>query len=282
MASVQRGDLGPAERMLMGQAEALQAIFTSLAKRAAQNMGQYVDAADKYLRLALKGTEPVPRHAGNAGGDQEPHDADFCQAGQHRQRAATGKQRRWPCGLATLRARAGNRTSAERTIGARPMRDPCPQRLDRRTPTPAGCPRPRLETLGSGYRPAHRGRQGRVGAQLLQRWGARNAAGVVSRAAGASPKSLKNGGRDKMAFFEWNSRKPLRGAELNTCSHPTLPTYDLPRNVSRRSPRRWRLGFLSLRLVSKRKRGWRPLAFLGQSAGRQKRRHRSALTRHPA
>ena len=51
---VNDGDLSTMEGMLVGQALALQTIFTSLAQRAALNAGEYMDAADKYLRLALK------------------------------------------------------------------------------------------------------------------------------------------------------------------------------------------------------------------------------------
>jgi len=48
------GDLGRAEAMLLSQAHTLDAIFNALAQRAAMNAGQYIDATDKYLRLALK------------------------------------------------------------------------------------------------------------------------------------------------------------------------------------------------------------------------------------
>jgi len=52
--AVNRGDLSAAERMLSAQAVALNAIFGELARRAAINMGEYIDAADRYMRLALK------------------------------------------------------------------------------------------------------------------------------------------------------------------------------------------------------------------------------------
>jgi hypothetical protein len=51
---VQEGSLKGPEAMLFGQAMTLQAIFTSLSRRAAMNAGEYIDATDKYLRLALK------------------------------------------------------------------------------------------------------------------------------------------------------------------------------------------------------------------------------------
>ncbi len=48
------GDLARAENILMTQAHTLDAIFNELARRAAANMGEYINATDRYLRLALK------------------------------------------------------------------------------------------------------------------------------------------------------------------------------------------------------------------------------------
>jgi hypothetical protein len=52
--AVTTGDMREPERMLMGQAIALQAIFASLANRAALNMGEYPQTVERYMRLALK------------------------------------------------------------------------------------------------------------------------------------------------------------------------------------------------------------------------------------
>jgi hypothetical protein len=52
--AVRRGDLGRVETMLTSQAHALDAIFHELARRAGLNMGEYLDAAETYMRLALK------------------------------------------------------------------------------------------------------------------------------------------------------------------------------------------------------------------------------------
>jgi len=46
--------LSSAEALLMSQALALNTVFGELARRAALNMGEYMDATDKYMRLALK------------------------------------------------------------------------------------------------------------------------------------------------------------------------------------------------------------------------------------
>ena len=48
------GDLARAEAMLTVQAHTLDAIFNSLAQRAALNMGEYMQACDTYLKLALR------------------------------------------------------------------------------------------------------------------------------------------------------------------------------------------------------------------------------------
>ncbi len=48
------GDLEMLERMLSGQAQTLNIMFTELARRAALNMGEHMPAVDMYLRLALK------------------------------------------------------------------------------------------------------------------------------------------------------------------------------------------------------------------------------------
>jgi hypothetical protein len=53
-AAVRAGDLSGAESTLAAQAVALDAIFHELARRAALNMGEYLPAAETYMRLAMK------------------------------------------------------------------------------------------------------------------------------------------------------------------------------------------------------------------------------------
>lgn len=48
------GDLAMASRLLASQAITLDAMFTELARRTANNMGDYIGAAERYGRLALK------------------------------------------------------------------------------------------------------------------------------------------------------------------------------------------------------------------------------------
>lgn len=54
VAAVREGNLSGPEAMLVSQAHSLDAIFTELARRSALNMGEYLDASEKYMRLALK------------------------------------------------------------------------------------------------------------------------------------------------------------------------------------------------------------------------------------
>lgn len=52
--AVQGRDLASLESMLTAQAETLSSIFHATAQRAAQNLGTYPQAAEMYLRLAMK------------------------------------------------------------------------------------------------------------------------------------------------------------------------------------------------------------------------------------
>lgn len=49
-----KGDLSLASRIYTSQAISLDTLFTELARRSGNNMGQYPDAADRYMRQALK------------------------------------------------------------------------------------------------------------------------------------------------------------------------------------------------------------------------------------
>jgi hypothetical protein len=54
VSKVNTGDLSELEATLTAQSVALDAIFNELARRAALNMGEYINAAERYMRLALK------------------------------------------------------------------------------------------------------------------------------------------------------------------------------------------------------------------------------------
>jgi hypothetical protein len=51
---VGEGDMARASRLLATQAMTLDAIFTECARRSALNMGEYINASERYMRLALK------------------------------------------------------------------------------------------------------------------------------------------------------------------------------------------------------------------------------------
>jgi hypothetical protein len=51
---VKDGNLAGPEATLTAQSIALDQIFTEMARRAALNMGEYIEAAERYMRLALK------------------------------------------------------------------------------------------------------------------------------------------------------------------------------------------------------------------------------------
>lgn len=53
-AKAEAGDLAIASRLLASQAITLDSMFTELARRAALNMSEYVEATERYGRLALK------------------------------------------------------------------------------------------------------------------------------------------------------------------------------------------------------------------------------------
>ncbi len=53
-ALVSKGNLSRAEGMLIAQAHTLDALFCKLTHRATLNMGEYLDAAERYMRLALR------------------------------------------------------------------------------------------------------------------------------------------------------------------------------------------------------------------------------------
>ncbi|WP_339822790.1 hypothetical protein [uncultured Parasphingorhabdus sp.] len=54
VAKAEAGDMRVASRLLASQAVTLDTMFTELARRSANNMGSYPDAADRYMRLALR------------------------------------------------------------------------------------------------------------------------------------------------------------------------------------------------------------------------------------
>lgn len=61
VAKVKAGDLSDLEATLTAQAVTLDTIFNELARRSLINMGQYMNAAESYMRLALKAQAQTAR-----------------------------------------------------------------------------------------------------------------------------------------------------------------------------------------------------------------------------
>jgi hypothetical protein len=151
------GDLSAAVTMLSSQAVALNAMFGELARRSALNMGEYLDASDRYMRLALKAqaqcratletlatikNPPVmfARQANiNNGGQQQVNNQQSpAQAAKHAEPRASARES----------DSEPNELLEDLTHGR--------TQLDTRATTAAGRANPGLESVGEVNRPANR------------------------------------------------------------------------------------------------------------------------------
>lgn len=146
---VNGNDLAAAERMLTAQAIALDAIFSEMARRSAMNLGQHLDASERYMRLALKAqgqcratvealaaikNPPVvfAKQANIAHGPQQVNNGVVQVQQEHDCRPAHEKQQR----------------AANELLG---MDDG--ERLDSRAQGPASLANPRMATMEAIHRP---------------------------------------------------------------------------------------------------------------------------------
>ena len=163
--AVQGGEMKHAEAMLYGQAQALQAMFTSLARRASSQ--DYIKNMETYLRMALKAQNqcrmtletlatiknpPVvfARQMNVANGPQQVNNGTV----QHH--AVSPEQ---------ARADAGTHTTKQNLDQIGLLEVGNGQRLDTRTPGTAGSADPHLAPVGEVHRPTHCRGQGHGGAQ---------------------------------------------------------------------------------------------------------------------
>ena len=141
------GDLARVETILMAQAQTLDSIFNNLARRAALNIGEYMNATDTYLRLALraqaqcratveslamiKNPQPVAfvRQANIAHGPQQVNNAGL----QPKEHLLTGKTE-----------------NPQKNL----LESVCDKRLDIGAENATGGAHPQLETLAAIDRPA--------------------------------------------------------------------------------------------------------------------------------
>lgn len=169
------GDLQQAEVMLLSQAHTLDAIFNSLAARAARNFGEAIEAGDRYLRLALRAQGQCRATLETLALIKNPRALTFVRqqnvAGGHQQvnnrsRARAGKSEKGRTKI--LEAKHVERLDT----GAAPAAE----RLDSD-----------LVPLGKGHRSANAAGQGSSGTQRLsRRRGASAPAGAAPTAATGS------------------------------------------------------------------------------------------------
>lgn len=153
--AVNGGDLKRAEAMLISQAHALDAIFGYCARRAAVNFGDYLNAGETYLRLALKAQ------------------------GQCRATLETLAQIKFPSSVAFVRQAniaagpqqvnnavtpgpvlEGSRAGETQNEQGRLLEATNAERLDGRTSSEAGKANSSLEAVGAVHRAPDAGRQG--------------------------------------------------------------------------------------------------------------------------
>lgn len=157
VCNVHKGNLQDAETILTAQAFALDAIFTSLARRAQMNMGEYIDAADRYMRLALKAqgqcratletlaaikNPPVvfAKQANIANGPQQVNNTVNKSDGGFESSTRTHAP-----------AHAGNSNSVQNEL----LEDRHEQGMDIRAPGATVSRDPAMATVGEIHRPAH-------------------------------------------------------------------------------------------------------------------------------
>lgn len=153
VSNVHEGNLGRAEAMLITQAHTLDALFAELAMRSRMNMGEYMHAAEKYMRLALKAQSqcrttletlaeiknPKPYIQNNKAQYQQVNNGSVASNGDNN-RANT-----------RTRARAGKKLKS--TNGLLEDKTNEQQWLDAGTPETASGDDKELETVGEKHRP---------------------------------------------------------------------------------------------------------------------------------
>ena len=144
--AVHRGDLTGPEIMLAAQAVALNSIFCELARRASLNMGERLDAMDRYMRLALKAQGQCRVTIEALHEMKNPRPVAFVQQAN----ISNGGQQLVNNATPPL-APAKNSGTAQNEL----LEVPHGNQLDIRAQDQAGRTDPHLETLGAGNRAAH-------------------------------------------------------------------------------------------------------------------------------
>ncbi len=150
LADVNRGDLRSLETMLLGQAAALNAIFAEMARRSGANMGEYPDAAERYMRLGLKAQGQCRATLETLAAIKNPpllfaRQANINNGGQQQVNNGTGTPAAASSGSSTRpSAHAGNSQSEpSKLLGGSDV-----ERLDTGTQGASGAAHQDVETLG--------------------------------------------------------------------------------------------------------------------------------------
>ena len=148
-AQAHSGDLQRAESMLVTQAHTLDALFQNLARRAAINMGEYMDAAETYFRLALKAQAQCRATLETLAAIKNPQPVAFVRQAN----IAHGPQQ---VNNGAASSRAGNSESPQNELSRLTHEEG--QRLAPGTAAGAGAAHPAMAPLGAIHRPQDDGR----------------------------------------------------------------------------------------------------------------------------
>jgi hypothetical protein len=156
--AVNGGDLKRAEGILITQAHTLDALFNNLARRSTMNMGEYMGAAETYMKLALRAQNQCRATLQTLGELKNPRPVAFVKQANISngpQQVNNGQPMDNPhASHAHTGAHAEkNQSQPNELLEAKP----CDQ-LDTRTPSTAGALNPAMATVGEVHRAADRGR----------------------------------------------------------------------------------------------------------------------------
>lgn len=164
--AVKNGDLSEVEGILTAQIASLNCIFTELARRAALNMGEFTEAFERYMRLALKAQSQCRTTAETLAVLTNPpvvyaKQANFAQGHQQINNAASAPTE----GInRPIRAHARVRTRENKSVQNELLED-CNERMDLGASTAAITSDQELAAVGKIDRATNSGRKNEVGSK---------------------------------------------------------------------------------------------------------------------
>lgn len=147
--AVRGGSLDRIEAMLIAQAHSLDMIFAELARRAALNMGSYIEAAERYMKLALRAQAQCRATGETLAAIKNPPNVAFVRQAN----IAHGPQQ---VNNGIPAARAGENPNPPNEL----LGNDHGERLDTGTTGTAGAGDPVMATVGTSDRTANCGREG--------------------------------------------------------------------------------------------------------------------------